>query len=111
MTVTGTIPLSVNLTSTSDADTGREVLHLTNTKGFSIFLLGEVLAPGKLLLDVTLVPMNGGVIIDATMSVKLRKVAKSSLEIGRIAARNVRVAPRDRPARHFEYPVTHVGAD
>ena len=70
LTLQGDIPLIVTLKPTTDAN-GKVTIHITNTTGYTHWLAGQILAPGKLVLDVMLIPKNDGVIVDATMKVKL----------------------------------------
>lgn len=73
LTLQGDIPLVVTLKPTTDAN-GKVTIHITNTTGYTHWLVGQVLAPGKLVIDVMLVPKNDGVIVDATMKVKLEQM-------------------------------------
>jgi hypothetical protein len=74
-TVTGKVTINggidLDLRATSRGDETKTTLHFTNTTGYKHWLAGQILDPGKLTIDVTLVPLQDGVIVDATMKVKL----------------------------------------
>jgi hypothetical protein len=54
---------------------------LTNTNAFKHWLAGTVMDANKLTIAVRLVPYEGGVIVDATMRVKLRKMEDKAAEL------------------------------
>jgi hypothetical protein len=69
VTIQGGIPLDFRGQARSAED--KTTIHFTNTTGYKHWLAGQILDPGKLTIDVTLVPLDDGVIVDATMKVKL----------------------------------------
>ncbi len=73
LTLQGDIPLVVTLKPTTAAD-GKVTVHITNATGYHHWLAGDILLPGKLVIDVMLIPKNDGVILDATMKVKLEQM-------------------------------------
>jgi hypothetical protein len=58
--------------TTEDDDVLR--LRITNTSGYRHWLAGRILDPNALTIDVKLVPYASGVIMDATVTAKLRKM-------------------------------------
>jgi hypothetical protein len=78
-TVTAKITLDAGATLeikavAKDAEGGAIVVSATNTTSFKHWLAGTILDQNKLALDVRLVPYGGGLIVDATMRVKLKKM-------------------------------------
>lgn len=69
LTANGGVKLDVNVVSKPAAQGA--TVNITNTSEFRHWLIGPVLAPGKLVIDVKLIPHSGGTIVDATMKVKL----------------------------------------
>lgn len=67
----GHVTIDIAGTARQDGDGYRVVF--TNTSGYTHWLLGEILQPRKLVLDVKILPYAGGTIFDATMRVKLVK--------------------------------------
>jgi len=69
VTIDGGIALDLRATSRKTED--KTSIKFANTTGYKHWLAGQILQPGKLTIEVTLVPLRGGVIVDATMKVKL----------------------------------------
>lgn len=78
----GSVTIDVRLTAEAKED-ATQVL-VTNTTGYSAFPVGRILEPGKLTIDVKLVPYARGVIVDAKMRVKLAKFESRGTEITRM---------------------------
>lgn len=84
-TVTGKISMERNVTLEVRAVASQEgaarVVRVTNTTAFKHWLAGTVLEANKLVIDVKLVPYEGGVIVDATMRAKLKKMEDKAPEL------------------------------
>lgn len=72
VTLDGDIPLALRATMRDSAE--KALIQFTNTTGYKHWAAGKILEPGKLTIEVKLVPLEGGVIVDATMAVKLEKM-------------------------------------
>jgi hypothetical protein len=79
LTMSGRVTLDVTATA-APADEGFTVTF-TNTSTYKHWLAGTILDPGKLVIDVKLVPYKRGVIIDATMRAKMRKMEDKAPEL------------------------------
>jgi hypothetical protein len=78
-TVTAKITLDAGATLeikavAKDADNGAIAVSATNTTKFKHWLAGKILDENKLAIDIRLVPYADGLIVDATMRVKLEKM-------------------------------------
>jgi hypothetical protein len=78
-TVTAKITLDAGATleikaNAKDAEGGAIAMQATNTTKFKHWLAGTILDENKLAMDVRLIPYEGGLIVDATMRVKLKKM-------------------------------------
>lgn len=71
----------IDLRATAKEDGERLVVTITNTKAFKHWLAGTILEPGKLVMEIELVPYEDGVIVDATMRVKLAKMEDRAAEL------------------------------
>lgn len=72
LTLDGGVDLDVK--ATVSAQDGALAVRLVNTTGYSHWLVGEILAPEKLSMELKLVPYKDGLIVDATTRVKLSQM-------------------------------------
>lgn len=72
VTLQGDVPLEIR--AIAKAEDGKTTVRIANTTGYKHWLAGKILEPGKLTIDVKLVELDGGVIVDATMTVKLEQM-------------------------------------
>lgn len=70
VTLDGDISLDTKLVADAREGGGRKV-SVANTSTYRHWLAGDVLLPGKLTIDLALIPYQGGVIVDAKARVKL----------------------------------------
>lgn len=70
VTMSGDISLDTRLVADKQDD-GSQKITITNTSAYTHWLAGQVLDPGKLVIDIKLVPYQDGVIVDARARVKL----------------------------------------
>ncbi len=85
VTVDGGAKLDIRGTAKESGE--KIVVSITNTNAYKHWLIGTVLEANKLAMDITLVPYEGGVIVDATMRAKLSKMEDRAPELtGAIAS-------------------------
>lgn len=70
VTLSGDISLDTKVVAEKQDD-GSQKITITNTSGYRHWLAGQVLDPGKLVIEIKLVPYQDGVIVDAHARVKL----------------------------------------
>jgi hypothetical protein len=84
-TVTGKITMDKGVTlevrAVATAEGGTRTVRIVNTTGFKHWLAGTILEANRLFIDVKLVPYEGGVIVDATMRAKLKKMEDKAPEL------------------------------
>ena len=72
VTLQGDIPLEIRAVVRTEDD--KITIRIANTTGYKHWLAGKILEPGKMTIDVTLVSLDGGVIVDSTIKVKLEQM-------------------------------------
>lgn len=72
VTLQGDIPLDIRAIAKAEDD--ETTVRIANTTGYKHWFAGKILEPGKLTIDVKLVALDGGVIVDASMQVKLEQM-------------------------------------
>lgn len=70
LTLDGGVELDVKVVATED-DKGIITVRVVNTSLYKVFLVGTVLEPEKLVMELKLIPYKDGIIVDATSRVKL----------------------------------------
>ena len=70
LTLDGGVELDVKVVAT-EGDDGTITVHVVNTSAYKVFVVGTVLEPEKLVMDLKLIPYKEGTIVEATTKVKL----------------------------------------
>lgn len=72
LTLTGGVELEVNVTA--NEQDGGVTVRIVNTSAYKVLVIGTVLEPGKLVMQLKLLPYKDGTIVDASTLVKLAKL-------------------------------------
>lgn len=79
ITVDGGAKLDIRGTAKQSGE--KIVVTITNTNAYKHWLMGTILEANKLVMEISLVPYEGGVIVDATMRAKLAKMEDRAPEL------------------------------